>query len=321
MDKQTALYAVWLCLRSEQAVDADLRKQVLAALGPEYPSRLLDAYGVNRLLSEILVMLEADDVVQKTIRLLNASSSQTEQMHYLYVLRQVREGWTIDDRRDYFAGLSRATHYLGGAGMSDFLRRIREEAVATLDDRERAELGALMDEQQAADPWVDLPTRPLVRKWTVDDLTDALSTAAEADASRGAKIFAAAACIRCHRFGAQGTLIGPDLTSASRRFSRRDLLMSIIEPSRVIAENYRSLQVLTADGKTYVGQATLGGDYRSPILRLAPDPSQPFKTIEIPKTEIEAQQESTVSWMPEGLLDTFTSAEISDLLAYLESSP
>jgi hypothetical protein len=65
----------------------------------------------------------------------------------------------------------------------------------------------------------------------------------------------------------------------------------------------------------------LGGDYRSPVLQLATDPTQPFKTIEIPKTEIESQKTSDVSWMPAGLLDTFTKDEIADLIAYLQSTP
>ena len=78
-------------------------------------------------------------------------------------------------------------------------------------------------------------------------------------------------------------------------------MASIIEPSKVIAENYRSLQIVTTDGKAYVGQATLGGDFRSPVIRLSTDPTQPFKTVEIPKSKIESQKLSNVSWMPTGL--------------------
>ncbi len=114
-------------------------------------------------------------------------------------------------------------------------------------------------------------------------------------------------------------MIGPDLTAANRRFNRRDLLVSIIEPSKVIAENYRSLQIVTTDGKSYMGQATTAGDYRSPVLRLSTDPTQPLKTIEIAKNDIESQKFSDVSWMPEGLMDTFTKEEILDLIAYLEA--
>lgn len=203
--------------------------------------------------------------------------------------------------------------------MSDFLRRIREEAVATLNPSERETLGRLIEARQAPEELPDPKPRPLVNKWTVDELAETLTGQTNGDPQRGAEIFALASCVKCHRFGTRGTLIGPDLTAASRRFSRRDLLASIVEPSSVIAENYRSLQILTADGKTYLGQATMAGDYRSPVLRLATDPTRPSETIEIPKNDIESQKFSAVSWMPEGLIDTFTREEILDLIAYLES--
>jgi putative heme-binding domain-containing protein len=114
-------------------------------------------------------------------------------------------------------------------------------------------------------------------------------------------------------------LIGPDLTAASRRFNRRDLLTAMVEPSKVIAENYRSLQIVTDDGKSFVGQVVLGGDYRAPSLRLAIDPARPQSMVEIDKNRIEVQTTSAVSWMPSGLLDTFTREQIFDLVAYIES--
>jgi putative heme-binding domain-containing protein len=96
-------------------------------------------------------------------------------------------------------------------------------------------------------------------------------------------------------------------------------LQSIIEPSKSIAENYRSLRIVTTDGKTYVGRPVLGGDFRSQTLRLAIDPQQPFQVTQIDKRTIEEEQPSTVSWMPEGLLDSLTAEEIRDLMAFLEA--
>lgn len=321
-DKLTAFYAYWLCLQAMDAVDSELQSAVLAKLGAEYPSHA-DAnsdYSHNRLLSEMLVRLGSSEVVSKTIQLLNTTADQTEQMHYLWVLRTVRNGWTMNDRRAFFSGLAQGKHYLGGAGMSEFLKKIFDESRATLTDQEREQLGSLI-EDTSIDEAVNTKPRSVVRKWTVAELLSAKDDQHHQDRERGADVFAAASCIQCHRFGARGTLIGPDLTSVSRRFSRRDLLTSIIEPSKVIADTYRSMQVTTTDGKTYIGQATLGGDYRAPVLRLATDPMHPFKTVEIPKAEIELQRDSDVSWMPTGLCDTFTKGEILDLIEYLESAP
>jgi putative heme-binding domain-containing protein len=316
-DRLAAFYAYWMCFKGTADIDGQLKDVTRAMLSSQYPS---ESYAENRLLSELLVSLGADDVVPKTIRLLRTSTNQTEQMHYLYVLRNVRDGWSMEDRRAYFAGLAQAQHYRGGAGMSDFLRRIREEAVATLDQHEREQLGRLIEQKPPSEELVDSQPRPLVKKWKVEELVESHAGQTTGDPKHGADVFASAACIKCHRFGTRGTLIGPDLTAANRRFNRRDLLVSIIEPSKVIAENYRSLQIVTTDGKAYMGQVTTAGDYRSPVLRLATDPTQPLKTIEIEKNNIESQKFSDVSWMPEGLMDAFTKEEILDLIAYLEAA-
>ena len=104
------------------------------------------------------------------------------------------------------------------------------------------------------------------------------------------------------------------------RYSRRDLLAAVVKPSDVIAENYRSVQILTKDGRVVTGQITRGGDYRSPVLRIATDPNHPSHTVEIQKSDIASRKSSQISWMPEGLLNTLTRQQIFDLIAYLESS-
>ena len=202
--------------------------------------------------------------------------------------------------------------------MPGFLYKIREEAVGTLSESERESLGDLVNEPEASDDDSIAPPRPFVRRWTVDEAWQAVQEVGRpADAARGAELFAMALCVKCHRIGTRGTAIGPDLTSVSRRFGRRDLLSSIIEPSKVIAEKYRSVQLNMADGRSFVGQIVLVGDYRSQVLHLATDPMHPSRTIEIPKNEIEEQRDSPVSFMPQALLDTLTAEEIADLLAYI----
>ena len=117
----------------------------------------------------------------------------------------------------------------------------------------------------------------------------------------------------------RGGVIGPDLTSVAGRFSRRDMLTSILKPSLVIADKYRGAQVATVGGKVFNGRVVTGGDYRQSVLRIVEDPLQPGKITEIPKSDIEVHQPSKASPMPEGLLDTLTADEVLDLLAYLSS--
>jgi putative heme-binding domain-containing protein len=236
------------------------------------------------------------------------------------VLRNVKQGWTPGDRRKYFLALRQTNDYLAGQGMPGFLQKIREEAVASLTEQEKRELEPLLVPERSPTETGPAEERKLVRKWTVDDLVGDLPKVSDArDVNRGRKMFAAVSCNRCHRVGVDGTLVGPDLTSASRRFSRRDLLESILAPSKVIPDNYRSVRIETRDGKIYEGRVIPSGDYRSPTIRLATNPQSPHEFIEFTKSEIELQTPSPISWMPEGLLDTLTKDEILDLLAFLEA--
>ncbi|MDG2222430.1 MAG: c-type cytochrome [Rubripirellula sp.] len=342
-DRTAALYTFQLCLRDQNSIDDELRQSTVSVLDRAFPSvstvdpsQIVDTnhrlakqrirtscQTHNWLLSDLLLNLGHPDAVAKSIGLLNRAESQQDQMHYLHVLRRASEGWTIKHRRDYFSALNQARHYLVGAGMDGFLKRIREEATATLSNREQIALSDLLSVPSATggtspvESSSALPNRKFVREWNTSDF----ASVDGGDPERGEKIFAEATCSACHRFGSRGNLIGPDLTSAASRFNRKDMLSSILEPSKVIAESYQAVQVVTADGRSFTGLATMSGDYRSPQLRLATNPAAPLETIEIPKAEIAAQKSSSISWMPAGLLDHFSHQEIEDLLAYLRSNP
>jgi putative heme-binding domain-containing protein len=246
---------------------------------------------------------------------------QEDRLQALYALRHVRAGWTLETRRAWFTVLNEGRHLLGGDGMSRFLTQIREEAVATLTPLEREALsGVISAPAGAAEEDAPAPARPFVKQWTIDDFAAQLAEATPpGDAERGATVFREALCVRCHRVGARGPAVGPDLTHVAGRFSRRDMLLHVLSPSAVVAENYRNVQVLLTDGRVLVGRVVSEGDFRSEKLRLAADPLRPSQITEISKREIDRYQLSDTSPMPQGLLDTFTSADILDLLAFLHA--
>src|SRR5688572_18866042 len=43
-------------------------------------------------------------------------------------------------------------------------------------------------------------------------------------------------CASCHRFGALGKDVGPDLTTIASRFKRKDVLEAVLWPSKVISD-------------------------------------------------------------------------------------
>jgi putative heme-binding domain-containing protein len=312
--KYTLVYAYQLCLGEVDDVESNPLGQSLSRLAKYYP---VGDYRIDRILSEMIAS-KTDLAITPTLKLMTETIDQNQRMHFLYVLRNARGPWTVAERRTYFEELQRVGDYHGGAGMTDFNANIRQDILETLNDSERK----LYDEvatRKTAQP-IEIAPRPLVKRWTLAELLDSIASKKGAgDQRRGAELFAAASCIQCHRFGQRGASSGPDLTSVANRFSRRDLLRSIVQPSDVVAEKYRSLRIVTTGGRTHVGQPISGGDFRSSILRLAIDPLDRQKIVEINKNDIEVQRDSPLSWMPTGLLDTLTEQEVADLLAYLES--
>ena len=248
------------------------------------------------------------------------SSLQEDRLMGLLVLRQVQDGLSLADRRKQLSALNDAGRFVAGEGMPKFLASIRQETLATLTDRERTALAEWMDPKVSPEPEPPPPARPVVKAWRLDDLLPMISDAARrGDATRGASVYRDALCSRCHRVGARGPAVGPDLTHVAARFSRRDILASILAPSAVVAENYRNVQVLLTDGRSLTGRTLSEGDYRSEILRLATDPLRPTEIVEISKREIQRSKLADSSPMPDRLLDTFDEQAILDLLAFLEA--
>ncbi len=134
------------------------------------------------------------------------------------------------------------------------------------------------------------------------------------DPARGRRVFDKAQCVKCHRYGKEGEGVGPDLTTLSKRFKRGDVLESIVYPSKVISDQYRSTTIVTKKGRPITGLAAPQGDAVTVLL------SDGTK-VTLRKDEIEQQFASLVSVMPEKLLDPLDLREIADLFAFLESEP
>ncbi len=154
-------------------------------------------------------------------------------------------------------------------------------------------------------------------KWKMQELRDYLEKDPKGkagDVARGKLVFTKANCIKCHKFGSEGEGLGPDLTTLKSRFQRVDTLEAILDPSKVISDQYRGTVLVTQNGQTISGLAAPQGDN---ITVLQADGTK----VNLKKNDIESQVASTVSPMPEKLLDELTLQEIADLFAYLESTP
>lgn len=286
-----------------------------AVLGPVFPSA---SAKLNRELCAMLVYVNNPDVAAKTLKLMRDAPTQEEQLYYALCLRVLKEGWTTESRTEYFNWFLEAASLRGGHSFGGFLKNIRDEAIAGLSDEEKEALKDVLAKQPTpAEPTIEAKSRPFVRKWAVADLLPELENGLTGrNFDNGRKMFRVTACFKCHRFAGQGGIVGPDLTAVGRRFNNRNLLESLLEPSKVISDQYEATIFVTTAGKQVTGRVVnLNGDQ----LLVSENMLDPGKLTPVKRSEIEEMMVAKTSMMPGGLLDNLTKDEILDLIAYLKS--
>ena len=130
------------------------------------------------------------------------------------------------------------------------------------------------------------------------------------DAKRGAELFKNRACVQCHN---GRSALGPDLGGVTSRFSREDLFIAIVAPSRDVSNRYQTTAVSTKEGKSYSGLIV----YESVDGFLLRNGSG--QTFRIETSQVDEKRKSPISLMPAGLLKGMTPKDHADLYAYLKS--
>jgi putative heme-binding domain-containing protein len=337
--------------RPTTEVAATVTKQ----LDPLYPAK---TEPLNRELSQLLIYLEAPGVVKKTMKLLAAAPTQEEQIHYIFHLRNLKNGWTMDERKQYFAWFTQSGEkvqgkgsypggqgayvskdpkqqrqhspetlqwfadvgrpYGDGASFPKFIGNIVKDAKASLGSEERTELEPLLTAIPTPQDAPRRAPRPrkVVKEWSMADITPALEQVSRGRSyNKGKEAFVAAQCLACHRFGNEGGSTGPDITAVSSRFTRTDILSSIIEPSKVISDQYQNITVTLKNGDDVTGRLL---EETPQKLVLLINPLTNDKT-EVKRSDVQTRAPSKISPMPEGLVNILSRDEILDLLAYIEA--
>ncbi|MGI8604179.1 MAG: c-type cytochrome [Verrucomicrobiales bacterium] len=319
--------------------------QLAAALDSLYPAK--DDF-LDRELCQLLVYLESPAVVAKTLQLIatareleggeKASSEllarndgyarsvantqqsrpNRQQIALAWSLRCARTGWTPELRRQYFTWFSNTRKWRGGNSFAGFLNTARREALANVTDaNERGELDALSTKERDLVVASFNPPKGPGRPYTVDEaLKLCEGRMSGRDFARGKNLFVATACLTCHRFAGEGGGLGPDLTGSANRYSLRDLLENIIDPSKAISDQYESTMIEKTDGSVLVGRILQqdGGK-----ISVAMNPLVPGESVEVRATDVKERKPYPISMMPPALLNQLNEDEVLDLVAYIQS--
>ena len=235
-------------------------------------------------------------------------------------LRTVADGWTVEQRTAYFRFLGAARKQKGGSSYDGFIKRMIDAAWTTCSAEEQQALAAVVQEAKAEAPrFVAKAPKGPGRDWQPADIDAILADGLQgADVRSGRNLFHATSCASCHYFAGEGGNHGPDLTSLGNKFSARDVLEAILEPSKVVSDQFGGQVVTKTDGTTLFGYAvkTFHGD--DEVYEVMPATAD-AKLVRVKVGDVAKVERAPQSPMPADLVDRLSAAEVRDLLAFLLS--
>lgn len=158
--------------------------------------------------------------------------------------------------------------------------------------------------------WGEVRDTPAERARQIETYRKRLTPAvlAQADPGAGRQQFQKL-CANCHKLFGEGGTIGPDITGSQRK-NLDYLLENLLDPSAAVARDYQMDVLLTDSGRVITGLVVGESDAALTVQTVN-------ERIVVPKAEIESRQKSSLSLMPDGMLQQLSTAEVRDLMAYL----
>ncbi len=134
------------------------------------------------------------------------------------------------------------------------------------------------------------------------------------DKAAGEKLFwEKGGCGQCHRVGAKGGRMGPDLTLAGRQRSLAYLRESVETPDAFLTPGFNTITVTLRDGKTVAGVQRGYDGFSAQFL----DSSDNFHSYF--RDQVASMKREFRSIMPGTYGKMFTPSQINDLLVYMTS--
>jgi putative heme-binding domain-containing protein len=325
-----------------------VKNQVVKYLDAHYPAKAND---LNRMLSKLLVHLEAPGAIKKTLALLEEAKDDPfdktvsessdlilrnpqygldiagmlskipprEQTYLAVVLSEAKTGWTPDLQDKYFKWFANAFSYKGGRSYVGFIDKARKMALNNVPKDKFAYFNKISGDSLLTSSGNDLANLPQAKgpgqRWTVESASLVVDSGlVSRNFEQGKMMFAAAYCSSCHAMQGEGGSIGPDLTQLGTRFSTKDMLEAILDPNKAVSDQYAATVFVMKDGSSIVGRLT---NEDSDKYYISQNPFDPQTVREISKSDVTSTKLSKVSLMMPGLINRLNSEELKDLLAYL----
>lgn len=162
----------------------------------------------------------------------------------------------------------------------------------------------------AADP---APTKPVAITPSATTSSDPLVTqiAMLSGSEKAGRTVFSANCATCHRYGQQGSDVGPELTKIHQKFDKNGLLDAIIHPSAAIAFGYEPWLITTKKGQTFYGFLVSDGEQAVVVKGIK------GQKHAIPTNDISSRRQYKSSLMPDPASMGLNNQQLADLAAFL----
>jgi putative heme-binding domain-containing protein len=326
-------------------LSASQREQLNSLIINQFPAQ---DERINRELALMLGYAGQPAAIPKLLAAMPKGNEKQElQLHYLYGLRMIKQGWTPDLKTQLAEVLGRASKWRGGAQFINFVGQFFDSVAALYaTDAERQLLYekapdfAPLTEQELADikarqaaaaagrggggggrggPANPVAARTAGRVLSRQEMLEETVYQPQQvlDETAGRKVFEAS-CASCHRFGSLGSdhgLASLNLSASPLRSSKHALLEAIFFPNRKLAPEHETTAIETTDGKTINGLLLRETGQSVSIL------TQAGTATDIAKAQIKSRRKTKTSIMPDSLADTIDRVSMRNLAAFLVAQP
>ena len=328
----------------EGGLSAAQREQLYGLVATQFPAT--DA----RLNKELALMIGYSGQAPGIAELLSAmpagNDNQQLQLHYLYALRMVKQGWTTEQKAQLAEIFGRAAKWRGGAQFINFVGQFYDafaDLYATDEEKqilfEKApefspltpqELEAIQARQAAAGrggqgrggrggPTTPLAARTQGRVVSRQEMMEEAVYQPQQNLStdEGRSVFEGN-CASCHRFGNLGNDHGVtslNLSSSPLRSAKYSLLEAVMFPNRKLAPEHETTVITTTEGKTIPGLVLRESAQSVSLL------TREGTETDVPKTQIKSRQKEKTSLMTEAMADAMNQSQWRNLLAFLTAPP
>ena len=161
------------------------------------------------------------------------NGADLQKLSYVFSLRNVKAGWTLDQRKAYFGYIAEARSKSGGNSYQGFLNNIEKEAFENASEGDRLVIEAAGLRKPFKPKALPKPAGP-GKEWTKEEILALEPKLKDRSFSNGQKMFEATRWSSAIGSTATaGDRPGPD--PVGRPVQLQDMVEAIVEPSKVVS--------------------------------------------------------------------------------------